>query len=294
MKKIIFLILFLILNAYADNMGEELSVIPHLRMGVGARALGLGGAFVGLADDATTTYWNPAGLGRISIYKTHISAMYTKMSYDRMYNFLSIYDRGDYGGVGLNWNNFMVDNIEERDESGELKSLFNYSVNTFTVSYGNSILDNFKAGLNLKYYYIKTGSSDAKGLGFDIGTLYKPFGPLFQIGLVIQDVNFGIYWNTGKRDVIYPVVKCGFSYNIIYEKFIVVADIEKPFNTGFKTHFGTEYWLNEYFGIRGGLSEVNLTAGLSFKITNYQVDYSYLLDNNNLGDIHRFSALAYF
>lgn len=29
---------------------------------VGTRALGLGGAFVGVADDATATYWNPAGL----------------------------------------------------------------------------------------------------------------------------------------------------------------------------------------------------------------------------------------
>jgi hypothetical protein len=29
---------------------------------VGARALGMGGAFVSVADDATTLYWNPAGL----------------------------------------------------------------------------------------------------------------------------------------------------------------------------------------------------------------------------------------
>src|ERR1700722_3572912 len=33
-----------------------------LDLGVGARALGMGGAFVGLADDSTATYWNPAGL----------------------------------------------------------------------------------------------------------------------------------------------------------------------------------------------------------------------------------------
>jgi len=30
---------------------------------VGIRALGMGGAFVAVADDATATYWNPAGLG---------------------------------------------------------------------------------------------------------------------------------------------------------------------------------------------------------------------------------------
>ena len=33
-----------------------------LKLGVGARALGMGGAFAGLADDASAAYWNPAGL----------------------------------------------------------------------------------------------------------------------------------------------------------------------------------------------------------------------------------------
>lgn len=34
--------------------------------GVGARALSMGGAFIGLADDWTAIYWNPAGLARLS------------------------------------------------------------------------------------------------------------------------------------------------------------------------------------------------------------------------------------
>ncbi|MBU1261995.1 outer membrane protein transport protein [bacterium] len=34
--------------------------------GLGARAIGMGGAFVGLADDWTAIYWNPAGLANLS------------------------------------------------------------------------------------------------------------------------------------------------------------------------------------------------------------------------------------
>ena len=33
-----------------------------LGMGIGARAIGLGGAFVSIADDSSAVYWNPAGL----------------------------------------------------------------------------------------------------------------------------------------------------------------------------------------------------------------------------------------
>src|SRR5689334_3253054 len=36
-----------------------------LRIGAGARALGMGSAFVGLADDGTAAYWNPAGLATL-------------------------------------------------------------------------------------------------------------------------------------------------------------------------------------------------------------------------------------
>ncbi len=37
-----------------------------LTNGIGARALGLGGAYVSIADDATATYWNPAGIAGVS------------------------------------------------------------------------------------------------------------------------------------------------------------------------------------------------------------------------------------
>lgn len=33
-----------------------------LGMGIGARAIGMGGAFVSIADGASSVFWNPAGL----------------------------------------------------------------------------------------------------------------------------------------------------------------------------------------------------------------------------------------
>jgi hypothetical protein len=48
-------------------LGGAFALIPALAAGqgveaVGMRALGMGGAFVAVADDASATYWNPAGL----------------------------------------------------------------------------------------------------------------------------------------------------------------------------------------------------------------------------------------
>jgi hypothetical protein len=42
-----------------------------LSSGYGAKALGLGGAFVAVADDLTAIYWNPAGLGQLEGIQFH-------------------------------------------------------------------------------------------------------------------------------------------------------------------------------------------------------------------------------
>jgi hypothetical protein len=52
---------FAILPVAAENYTGD-----FLTNGVGGRALGLGGAYVSIADDVTATYWNPAGIAGVS------------------------------------------------------------------------------------------------------------------------------------------------------------------------------------------------------------------------------------
>ncbi|MDD3642671.1 MAG: UPF0164 family protein, partial [Candidatus Krumholzibacteria bacterium] len=41
-----------------------------MALGGGARAMGMGGTFIAVADDATATYWNPAGIADMSAFQT--------------------------------------------------------------------------------------------------------------------------------------------------------------------------------------------------------------------------------
>ena len=53
----------LMMSSYAMAQTEEPTVANYF--GVGARAMGMGGAFIGVADDFTAIHWNPAGLAQI-------------------------------------------------------------------------------------------------------------------------------------------------------------------------------------------------------------------------------------
>jgi long-subunit fatty acid transport protein len=58
--------------AYAQRIEVSSSLNP---VGSGARATGMGSAFIGVADDATAASWNPAGL--IQLEKPEISGVYS-------------------------------------------------------------------------------------------------------------------------------------------------------------------------------------------------------------------------
>ena len=114
------LIASLILPVTVEAVDEGAHAAEFLSHGVGARALGMGSAFVAIADDATATYWNPAGLTKVK--KHSFSAMYadTFSTGDGSwlsrglvsYNFLNyVYQIQDIGSLGLSWIRLGVDDI---------------------------------------------------------------------------------------------------------------------------------------------------------------------------------------
>src|SRR5260370_15046447 len=64
--------------------------------GAGARSLAMGAAFVGVADDASATYWNPAGLSQIT--RKELSLMQATLFADTTYDFYSFVKPSQKGG----------------------------------------------------------------------------------------------------------------------------------------------------------------------------------------------------
>jgi hypothetical protein len=169
-----------------------------LSIGVGARALGMSNAFVAVANDATSGYWNPAGLTHITS-NIQLSLMHTQ--------YFAGIARYDYGSMafrgsgnhhfGISYIRFGVDDIPDTSELIDAEGNINYdrirsfsaSDNAFLVSYARRLPsnENLSLGFNAKIIRRTAGNfAGAWGFGLDAGLQYQ-LGP-WQFAAVGRDI----------------------------------------------------------------------------------------------------------
>ena len=113
-----------------------------LRFGVGARAIGLGRTFTAIANDASATYWNPAGIGALKT--TEVMGSYTFLSMERRFNSIAAaFPTHSIGTIGLSWINLNVGEIEGRDIFGRITGSFSSSENAYFISWGFPLSNSF-------------------------------------------------------------------------------------------------------------------------------------------------------
>ncbi|MDQ7054837.1 MAG: PorV/PorQ family protein [candidate division KSB1 bacterium] len=256
-----------------------------LRIGVGARAQGLGGAFTAIAQDASAGYWNPAGLGQIN--ELQFIASYHKMSLDRLYNFASAAAPvGMRGTVSLSWVGLSITGIEGRSgNTAQPDFVFNNSENALYLSYAHRLFDGFYFGVSAKGIYQQMHQSSAFGAGFDVALLYRVTDAI-RLGLMVQDVSTQIQWDSGTREVFPRAYRGGIAVNL-ESNLVFSVDVLKYPQENVQVVFGGEYLALRRLPVRLGYTSQGMVAGggirLPMKNLFLQVDYAYgndLLDGN--------------
>lgn len=269
-----------------------------LRIGVGARPLGMAGAFTAIANDVYAAYWNPAGL--VQLKTLQIGSMYTVMSLDRKFNYLSFaFPVNEYISFGLSMLDYRVEGIEIRDASENLLGTFKDSEDALTFSIGIGLAKWFYIGGNFKYFFQKLLNDSATGYGFDASALLK-FSEFISIGFLVQDIDSFIRWDTasGQEDKFPMHIRGGIALKFWNDRLLISTDVastesENQFNSGV-THTGVEIWPTGFMAMRGGYYENDFTWGATLKLSNFQMDYGLAKDRIDLGDTQRFSLLISF
>jgi len=206
-----------------------------LRIGVGARALGMGSAFVGLADDGTAAYWNPAGLATLQHREAtamHAEQFGSIVKYDFLSYAMPIGDPGKARqSLGFSFVRLGVDDIpdtrgleildenkngkfdypEDRLVVDESRFIFNSDNDVaLLISYAREVRPGLSVGGNFKMIRQWLGDSlRSNGFGLDAGVLWV--GPKgWSAGAKLSDATTTrILWNTGTNEFIAPSLRIG-------------------------------------------------------------------------------------
>ena len=298
-----------LLTGMVQVFAEAGGAAPYLRMGVGARARGLGKAFSAVADDATANYYNPAGL--VQLQKKEFSFMLSNLSVDRKLSYLSYVHPFNENYIGISWLAFGIDNIEERGMTGTLDSIFEYGNTAYQFSYGRKVIEKLSLGGSLKYVDSKfkglsnptiSSAGKADGWGLDFGLLYTPYEKL-RLALVIQDLWSKLDWKTGRTETIPNVLKIGSAYSVLEDRLLFSAEIERDsYSEDNKINIGVEWWIIKMLGVRLGSRDGHFSGGFGLRteVSNFgfEIDYAYLEDtfsedfDENAG--HQFSLNVKF
>jgi hypothetical protein len=301
---------------------------PFLKIGVGSRAIGMGGAFTATANDISAMYWNPAGLALIN--GSEASFNHVTWFADVQYDFAGVaLPLADVGTLGtfvelLSMDEMDVRTIEVPEGTGEK---FGAGAMAIGLSYARSLTDQFSIGFNAKYLREYLWHMSATSFALDVGVLYK-IPVLNELRLGADIANFGPKMKLEGRDNLHVIQVGGAEGNLVnsdvqLESFdlpllfrvglaadVVQNDVARltlaldavhPNDNTEYLNTGMEFGWNEIVFVRGGWKSLlerdteqrwTVGLGLNYRVIEslqIKVDYAYQ-DWGRLNSVHYLSV----
>ena len=317
-------------NFVSDVSKRGTIAAPFLSISQGARATAMGSAFVGIADDQSALYWNPAGLAKLD--GVGIMIDHTNWIANIAYNFIAAsYSLGEMGTIGFSftssdYGDMKVTTVDAPNGTGQI---FTASDIAFSLGYALNLTDNFSIGFNPKIIYQSIWETNAIGFAMDMGVLYRtPFEGIIlgmsisNLGtkmhlqgnstLVIYDPDLTTTGNNGKiaanLGTDYWSLPLNFRVGLAYSpintenhKLTVDVDAIHPSDNYERVNIGAEYVYNDFIAFRGGYkslflqnSEESFTLGFGLKqilIGNVALRVDYAYQNfGRLTYVQKFSV----
>lgn len=262
--------------------------LQFLGIGVGSKAIGMGGAFVATANDASALYWNPAGAARVQSSQ----AMFTHSKWiaDIDFNWAgATINMGSAGTLGasfmyLDYGDMEVTNYNEQEGTGEMFSAKDMCLG---LSYAYSLTDRFSVGATVKYIREGIWNCSASGVAVDLGIMFVSDLNNLRIGAAIT--NFGTDMQMTGKDLLFQhdndqqhygnndqvmamyrtdyfplpmAFKVGVGMEVLSledHKIDVDADINYPSDNSSSMNIGMEYKFMNFLSLRGGYKSIFLS-----------------------------------
>ncbi len=257
-KKIMTCLMFILSSLFLAN-----PCFSYDHLGNSARATGMGNAFVGVADDPSAIFYNPAGLARLKTW--HLSLLYDKKSkYGLTHNEKPFLAAGVV--VFPIHSNFRAGaSVCQKGSWSDPTQIVTNNIAQLSLS--AQVNHQTYLGFSGKFLY-NSNFGEKKGADFDFGILYHPIKS-FSVGIVGENLLatdmrpevadrssfFGYSTRMGKVGLCYVYDDENFLTKIAFD--FVVKDVQQPMKKTYaQESFGIEHWIFNQkelsFALRGG------------------------------------------
>jgi len=235
-----------------------------LENGVGGRGVGMGSAFAAAVDDASATYWNPAGLVRTRGKK--LLAALQPLSLDRRQSSASftLNARGEMA-FGFTWMHASVGDVQGRTGSGVPTGRLEDAENAFLVSVGRALGERLALGFTVKILSQRIDvpgwqKAEGSGHGVDLGLQFR-LGEKTTLAAVMRNLGGSLDWTVQRsaqqasstEDVLPRVLGVGLAHRLL-PGLLLAADLYQGDDR--YANLGAEWRINPLLTVRTGLERV--------------------------------------
>lgn len=275
---------FVLAAAAASARASAAGAGQIFETGSSGRALGMGNAYTAAVNDATSLYYNPAGLGLLEAKEVHLmrASLFGGASYDYLSYAHNLKKKP--GGWSVQIIRLGVSGPQGRDENNLTTGGFTYAETAMGIGYGvrGAFVPDLSMGMGVKMLSRTLGPSADKHMALDMGAQYGPvLDGALTFGAVVQNIASKSSGDTS--DTLSPKIKLGAAYRVL-GPMLVALDMTsaKEFNLGAEYRFGM-------MALRAGFAPEGLTFGGGITVKKaFSFDLA-LVNNASLGLTQRIS-----
>ncbi|NOT34200.1 MAG: PorV/PorQ family protein [Candidatus Eisenbacteria bacterium] len=295
-------------GAGAANIFEKVGTFDgqFLKIAVGARASGMGGTFVAIADDASSLYWNAAGIARIDPDGAQLNLNHAQWIADLQFEQIGyvFHMKRFPGAFGINVRALTMKPMVETtayqpDPIVGTGRTFDAGMMAVGLTYARSFTDKFSAGFTANLISEGLAEFTQQTYAFDVGTLYDVGTLGMKIGMSISNIGTELKF-IDRAGRIPSIFRVGTSFSLIEradQKLIGAFEFSHPPDNSERMNVGGEYVYHDFLALRGGYNinydAEGIAGGVGFRfpvsaLAKADLDYAYT-DMKDLGSAHRFS-----